>query len=130
MANKPFLTMRTRLPSHPEAMAKLGVDERGKVQQHVTEEVFRRIGPYIPFKSGNLRGTAFVKTPTSIRVWARYARVQFFGVTKSGKPFNYNRNGNPKAGSHWDRRLMADEGAAIVADANRFVRGGKGEGGR
>ena len=130
MAHKPFLTMKARLPSRPEAIDALGVGERGAVQRHVTDEVFRRLPAYMPYKSGDLQGSAYVKTPTRIRVWARYARVQFFGVTKDGRPFDYNREKNPKAGSHWDRRLMADEGAAIVAEANRFVKSRESRGGR
>lgn len=122
MVNKPFLTMKTNLPSQPKRLEKLGVTERGDVQRRVTDEIHRRIPPYLPHKSGFLRSTEFVKTPTLIRVWAKYARAQFFGVTKDGKPFNYNRNGNPKAGSHWDKRLVADEGKAIVANVNKYVK--------
>lgn len=129
MANKPFLTMKTSLPSHPKRIESLGVGARGDVQRHVTDEIHRRLPPYMPKKEGFLRSTEFVKTPTRIRVWAKYARAQFFGVTKEGRPFNYNRNGNPKAGSHWDKRLVADEGKAIVADANRYVKK-RGKGGR
>lgn len=130
MANKPFLTMKTRLPKTPEAIAKLGVSEGGDVQRYATDQIFDRIRPYMPYKTGELRGTAFVKTTTKIRVWARHARAQFFGVTKDGRPFNYNRNGNPKAGSHWDKRLMNDEGAAIAADISKYAKSRTGKAAR
>lgn len=123
MAKRKQLVMKRIMPSMSEVTKKLGVDEAGEVQKFVTEEVFRRLVPYIPEKTGHLRETAFVKRPWRIRVWAEYAKRQFFGVAKGGVPFDYDTVvGGPKAGSHWDRRLMADEGDAIVAAANRYVK--------
>lgn len=116
-------TVKTVLPPVPEVKSILGVDADGDVQKYVTEDIFRRLIPYIPKKTGKLRDAAKIKSPRRITVNAAYAKVQFFGVTKQGVPFEYNTvTGGAKAGSHWDRRLIADEGKAIVADANRYVR--------
>lgn len=121
MANKRFLTMKTSLPDFVQTKNALGVNEKGRVQRFVTDEIHTRLADYIPLKSGRLRTSSHIQTPTKIRIDAPYARAQFFGVTKSGKPFNYSRTG-AKVGPHWDRRLMQSEGEAIVAEANRFVR--------
>lgn len=115
--------VKTTLPVSSAILKKLGVDPDGKVQQFVTDEIYKRLIPYIPFKTGNLRSMA-EKRHRSIVVLDVYARAQFFGVTKEGKPFDYEPTG-PKVGSHWDRRLKADEGRSIVAAANRFVRSRK-----
>lgn len=112
--------VKTTLPVSSAMLKKLGVDPDGKVQQFVTDEIYKRLLPYIPFKTGNLRSMA-EKRHRSIVVLDVYARAQFFGVTKSGKPFDYEPTG-PKVGSHWDRRLKVDEGRSIVAAANRYVR--------
>jgi hypothetical protein len=96
-----------------------------KLQLFVTDEVVRRLPAYIPKKEGHLRSTVARDGRYGVRVTARHARVQFFGVAKSGRPFDYDlAEGGPKAGSHWDRRLAADEGPAIVAAAQRYVDGG------
>lgn len=114
------------LPSTSELYKKLGVDGKGRVQKFVTDDVFTRLIDYIPLKSGALRLSAKVVSPTQISVGGAgipYARAQFFGVTKSGKPFDYNTAAGAKIGAHWDRRLVQGEGAQIVADANRYVKG-------
>lgn len=116
------MTVKTALPSAPDALKQLGVDESGKVQRLATDEIFNRLIDYIPYKSGSLRATASVKSANRIRVDGKYARVQFFGVTKSGRPFNYDRTRAPKAGSHWDRRLVAAEGEKIVKSINRQIK--------
>ena len=126
MARKRYgMVMIVNLPSVGKARQLLGVDKDGRVQKYVTESVFKRLKPYIPKRSGVLRSNARIASNTKITVSGVYARAQFFGVTKSGKPFDYGILGGAKAGSHWDRRLVADEGKAIVADANRYVRRAK-----
>lgn len=120
MAKKRF-TVRTSIPGTAELAKKLGVDANGDVQRHVTEEVYGRLLPYIPLKTGDLRRSVSIVHDQLIKVDSPYARAQFFGVTEEGKPFDYQPTGT-KVGSHWDRRLVADEGAAIVADAERYAR--------
>ena len=119
------LVMSVDLPSIGKTRQKLGVGKNGHVQKYVTDIVFKRLKPYMPKLSGELRSSAKVASSTKITVSSIYARVQFFGVTKSGRPFNYGILGGAKVGSHWDRRLVADEGKAIVADVNRYVRRAK-----
>lgn len=115
-------TVNTKLPNTKKTRWLLGVGRDGDVQKFVTKDIFKRLIPYIPKLSGALRARARVETNTAISVRSVYARTQFFGVTEDGKPFDYGMAGGAKAGSHWDRRLIADEGKAIVADANRYVR--------
>jgi hypothetical protein len=114
------------LPSAGELCKKLGVDGKGRVQKYVTDDIFTRLIDYIPFKSGCLRASVKVISPTQIEIGGAgvpYARVQFFGVTEDGKPFDYNTAKGAKIGAHWDWRLTQNEGAQIVADANKYVKG-------
>ncbi len=115
--------MRMKVNDYGVIERNLGVSKTGRVQRFVTDEVFTRLIDYIPKQSGTLRSMMQKESDTKIIVTSPYVRVQFFGVTKRGKPFNYDTvTGGAKAGSHWDRRLMQDEGAAIVAKTNRFIR--------
>ena len=117
--------VNTTLPDFNKAKKLLGADRDGDVQKFVTDDVFKRLIPYIPKRSGELRSNAKIVSNTKIEVTGIYARAQFFGVTRSGKPFDYNELAGAKVGAHWDRRLIADEGGAIVADANRYIKGRK-----
>ena len=113
------------LPGVKELKRKLGVDKTGRVQNFVTDDIFTRLIDYIPLKSGRLRASAKKVSPTEISVGGAtipYGRAQFFGVTKSGKPFDYNTAAGAKVGAQWHRRLVQDEGAQIVADANKYVK--------
>lgn len=128
MAKKKYsgFTVKTVLPPESKVHSILGVNATGDVQKFVTNDIFRRLLPYIPKKTGKLREAAQIKNSRLIEVNSPYAKRQFFGVRKDGSPYNYNlATGGAKAGNHWDRRLVADEGKAIVADANRYVRSKK-----
>lgn len=110
------------LPGSDELIAALGVGEEGDVQRFVTDEVARRLPAYVPKKSGALRASVSPLGPATIAVEAEYVRPQFFGVKRDGTPFDYNMASGVKVGPHWDKRLYADEGAAIVEAANRYIR--------
>ena len=114
------------LPNAAQLKEQLGVNKTGRVQNFVTDDVFVRLIDYIPKKSGRLRASAEKTSPTKITVGGAgipYARAQFFGVTKDGTPFDYNTAAGAKIGAHWDWRLTQSEGAQIVADANKYVKG-------
>lgn len=114
------------LPNAKQLKEQLGVNKTGRVQNFVTDDVFVRLIDYIPLKSGRLRASAEKTSPTKITVGGAgipYARAQFFGVTKDGTPFDYDTAKGAKIGAHWNRRLVQNEGAQIVADANKYVKG-------
>lgn len=116
------MVVKTQIPGLRRIATHLGVDEQGDVQKYVTNEIMKRLPHYMPKKSGHLISLARITKPTQIHVEGPYARKQFFGKTKDGKPFNYSTQSNPNAGPHWDRRLVASEGEAIRAKVQRYVR--------
>ena len=119
--SRPFMRMSVTIPHAHELKQGLGVDEQGDVQRFVTREIFKRLKPYLPKKEGHLRETGEIVGNTLIKYTTPYARAQFFGVTSEGKPFKYMPTG-AHVGPHWDRRMVADEGASIIEDAQRYVR--------
>lgn len=63
-----------------ECMEALGVNERGRVQQYVANEVLRLCDPYVPFDEGQLKGSGHIENNTDI-VWnTPYARYQYYGI--------------------------------------------------
>lgn len=118
-----FVTIRAELPEAHEAMRKLGVDKDGDVQDKATDLIMANLPDFMPRKSGRLIAGMWKRKRNRVHIDGPYARSQFFGITKSGVPFNYSRQKNPQAGPNWDRRMAAARGKAIAAELQRYVRG-------
>ena len=145
---KRAMSVKVSFPTMPQAIAKLGVGRNGDVQALVTDEVMHNMPDFMPRRGGGLASSMSKQAPDRIRVDAPYARFQFFGnkmgapgnqgpfpvgdgefrfrkgarPVKTGEPLDYSRSANPQAGPHWDRRMVAARGKAIVAKVNRYVR--------
>jgi hypothetical protein len=124
MANKRFMTVQTAIPDSYQIMKKLGVEKDGDVQDKLTDLVMDNLKDFMPRESGELIAKMRKLRKDRIRVEGPYARFLFFGVTSKGEPVKY-ANANPKGGAHWDRRMVAERGSAIVAQLRRYVRSRK-----
>ena len=147
MGRKFAMRVKVSFPTMPQAIAKLGVSKNGDVQEMLNDEIFRNLPDFMPKKSGNLIASMSKPSPTRIRVSSPYARFQFFGVKmsapgqgpfpvgdgefrfrkgakprKTDEPLDYSHSGNRLAGPHWDRRMVAARGKAIVAKLNKYVK--------
>lgn len=128
-----------------------GLGPMGKIQQFIDSDCIRRMGPYIPFKSGYLSGPA-ISTQTiigtgEIKQKGPYVKYLYYeevfgpnipiiknGILEgfyspphkepTGRKLRYNTAGHPKAGGHWFDRMIADQGDEVLAGA-RKVAGGK-----
>ena len=123
MANKPFMTVQTAIPGSHALMKRMGVERDGRVQARLNDLIFDNLKDFMPRESGRLESKARKLSSTRIRVDGPYARFLFFGVTAKGEPVRYD-NANPNGGAHWDRHMVAERGKRIVAEMNRYVRGG------
>ena len=128
----------------------LGLDKDGDVQKQFTGIVNHRITKYMPFLTSVLSTkNKRVISPTAIEILGPYARYQYFGKVmvnaKTGKgpafipgigfrfPYGsklkaterdleYDKSKNPRAGPFWDKRLVAAEGAQMVAEIQEYVK--------
>lgn len=98
----------------------LGLNERGRVQQFVTNEVMRLSDPYVPFDEaglyanpGQLKDSVHIENGTDI-VWnTPYARYLYYHPE-----FKYQ--GAPMRGSYWVPRMLQNGGLeAIEAGARK-----------
>lgn len=113
----------SRLMPAPEIIERLGLDEKGKVQQFATERILFRMRRYMPWLTGMTASQLTQTTsPTTITVNAPYAKRLYDGVSESGNPLNYTKVTNPLAGPHWDRTLAQNEGAAIAQEVEDYAR--------
>ena len=129
-----------------------GLDTMGAVQQHHTQNVLHRIVRYMPYRTGLTIKQTEINSPISgnaINTFEDYARFLHEGklmvdpVTgaagfmtedgwrsrknvkkvESNRPITYTQSSkSPKAGPYWGRRLMAEEGDAMLQDLKNFVR--------
>lgn len=125
MANKRFMTVETAIPGSFQIMRKLGVERDGDVQDKLNDLVANNLRDYMPQESGRLVGSMRKLASDRIRVDTPYARFLFFGVTARGDPVHYE-NLNPQGAAHWDRRMVAERGAKIITELQRYVRSRRG----
>lgn len=110
------------LPSE-QVMEGLGVAERGRVQQFLTDRIKFHMLPYMPYLEGHMvNEQTHVTSPTTIHVGAPYARYVYNGVSASGKPLEYTDTFHPLAGPHWDDAMVQNEGAQIAEEVQAYVR--------
>lgn len=116
--------------SAQEIMRRHGLTANGDVQRFHTMNVNRRIGKYMPHLSGAMETKLKrISSNTEIIIFGPYAQYQFRGMAMkgkaprelSGKPLNYTKSFNPKAGPYWDRALVATEGPAMEADLQDYI---------
>lgn len=99
----------------------LGSDNRARI--FLANEVARLSDPYVPMRSAALKNTRVIAPDgRKITYIQPYSKVQYRGLTASGRPFRYN--GAPMRGREWDKRMMADHGQDVVRGLAKFV-GGK-----
>lgn len=121
----------------------LGLDERGRVQQFVVNEVLKLSEPYVPFAEGDLKGSGHTEDGTDI-VWnTPYAHYMWEGIvyedpllhcagfkTENGwrsrkdvekvptdRKLEYG-NGK-RRGDHWVERMLQDGGLEEVEKGAR-----------
>lgn len=132
-----------------ECIETLGLNERGRVQQFVTNEVLKLSDPYIPFDTGALKQSGHIENGTDI-VWGPpgagpYARYQWGGKVWIDPVINAagfktpngwrSRKGaikvptdrdlkyqnGPLRGGHWVDRMMQNGGKEKIEDGARKV---------
>ena len=130
-----------------DCIKELGLDEKGRVQQVVTNEVLRLSDDYIPFDEGTLKDSGHIENGTDV-VWggaaAPYAPYMWGGIVyedpelhcagfqvKDGgwrsrkgvqkvptdRPLEYQ--GAPMRGDHWVPRMLQNGGLQKIESAVR-----------
>lgn len=134
-----------------ECIEKLGLDERGRVQQYVTNSVLELSDPYIPFDEGTLKSSATIENGTDI-VWggeaAPYAHYMWGGIVYEDPELHcagfqvadggwrsredvkkvptkrtLEYQGESTRGDHWVPRMLQDGGLAKIEEGARRIVG-------
>ena len=134
-----------------DCIKKLGLEEKGRVQQYVTNQVLELSEPYVPFREGGLKSSGHIENGTDV-VWggqaAPYAHYMWGGIVYedpdlhcAGFPLkdggwasrkDVNKvptdrklqyyNGSDR-GDHWVLRMLQDGGLEKIEQGARRIAG-------
>lgn len=102
-----------------DCIKELGLEEKGRVQQVVTDEFLRNVESYVPFdvaekyeNPGRLKDSGHIEDETDI-VWKTpYARRLHYHE-------EYKFQGAPMRGAYWAERYLQDGGREEIEQAAR-----------
>ncbi len=114
--------MKVELKPTSQITARLGINPDGKVQKFFTDTCANRMDKYVPIDTGML-STIIDKGQDYITYESIYARYQYKGISKSGKPLDYSNSHekHPYAGDYWDKRMVSAEMEDLIKDVQRYV---------
>lgn len=112
--------MSVKLKPTSQIKARLGLEPNGRVQKFFTNTCYKHMDKYVPYREGNLRTIVDVQDD-SITYESPYAKYQYYGISKNGKPLNYR---TPGTGDHWDKRMVSAEIDDVVKEVQDYI-GGK-----
>ena len=100
--------MKFVMKSASELIKERGLQPHGRVQCLIDSEVLRRCSHLVPFREGELersgiRGTVIGSGEVCYN--APYARYQYYGKSRSGRPLKYNTSRHTRAGAFWFERM-------------------------
>lgn len=106
-----------------DCIKKLGLEERGKVQQFVTNEFMKNVQSFVPFdlagkyeKPGRLIDSCHIEDGTDV-VWSTpYARRLYYHP-------EYNFQEAPMRGAYWADRYMQNGGREEIEQGARRIAG-------
>lgn len=104
-------TLKLELKDAGIIIDELGLSTKGKVQKFFTQESYRRMSKYVPFRTGKLRDTVTIEAD-SITYLVPYARRQY-----------YENRGNGIRGKYWDEKMASVELRELISDVEKYVRG-------
>ena len=112
--------MPVKLQPTSTIKARLGIEPNGRVQKFFTNTCAKKMDKYVPFDEGNL---ADYHLESDAVVYEQpYARYQYYGLSKNGKPLNYHTDKHPLATSYWDKKMVSAEMDDIVKEVQDYIR--------
>ena len=100
-----------------DCIKKLGLEERGKVQQFVTNEFMKNVQPFVPFdlagkydNPGRLIDSCHIEDGTDV-VWSTpYARRLYYHPEYKFQGKGKSESDGPGRGAYWADRYMQNGG--------------------
>ena len=115
--------MKVKMQPTSAIIKHLGIDPNGKVQKYFTKRCADYMDKFVPYDEGNLADYRI--DGNKIIYQQPYAKYQYYGISKSGKPLNYSKAKHELATSYWDRAMVSANMNDIVDEIQNEFFGGK-----
>lgn len=124
------MRVKLEMKGAEQILREQGLGKGGDVQRFLTSEVNRRLGKYMPHRSGALETKLkYIRSDTEIEVLGPYAKYQYYGKAMEGQPpkvvtsrdLEYTKDFNPLAGPRWEKRMMAAEGEQLLRELKAYL---------
>ena len=112
--------MRVRVEMKPSSQIvnRILDDSVGRFLAETWAKIFEK---YTPRDSGAL-GQSYITEPWKITYDQKYAHYQWQGVSKKGKPLNYNKEKNMLAQSHWEEAAERDKSSEVAIAVTEYIK--------
>ena len=90
------------------------------VGRFLAETCANQFNKYVPMDSGTLSQHVTTE-PFKITYESRYAKYQWEGVSKSGKPLNYSKEQHRLARSHWEQSAYRNRRNVIISSLQDYI---------
>ena len=98
----------------------LGLTPNSDVHRFFTQTCAIHMDKYVPYDTGVL--SMYDLDVNRIIYEPVYAEYQYYGISKSGKPLNYQTDKHPLATSYWDKHMWNAEGYIIEKEMQDYIR--------
>ena len=112
--------VKVNMNSTGTILLKRKLNSGGEGQRFLTSEVKRLSDGHVPLDVGILKSNVTMDV-NSITYKSVYARYQYYGVSKNGKPLNYQ--GSPRRGKFWDKKMLSIKKDELLKSIAKFVGG-------
>lgn len=147
MASSGF-KVKVKINSINKILKDHGLDEDGRVQQHLLTTAERFMNPFIPMDNGTLRRNKTYPSNHEIKYTSPYAKYQYYGkmyispkLGVSGIPLKSGRWWSPKGekkiatsknltyhtsgtGPKWDKLMMQRNKNTLIKDLENYIKTG------
>ena len=109
-------------------IANLGLENGGEVHAFFTATCAKAMDKYVPYDNGDLSETVVKNgiptenvTADTITYAQPYAHYVYAGISRSGKPLNYQTDKHALATHHWPEKMVSAEGQDVVRQVQKFI---------
>jgi len=112
--------MSVKFPPTSVIRTNLGLTPNSDVHRFFTQTCAIHMDKYVPYDEGTL--SMYDLEVDKIIYNPIYADYVYYGISKSGKPLNYQKDMHPLATSYWDKHMWNAESNDVVNEVQEYIR--------
>ena len=112
------MKVRVEMKPSSQIVNRILDDDVGRFVAETWAKIFEK---YTPIDSVTLR-QSYITEPWKVTYTQKYAHYQWQGVSKKGKPLNYNKEKNMLAQSHWEEAAERDKSSEVARAVTEYIK--------